>query len=118
MSDSMFQKENNDEINVHDMSVNNPCLERLLMRPSDTGQVFYAKVGWVLKCVYTDLDSLAAFGADTVVSYYAIYSRESHGQDVLFIEHEESRGNENLEMVSFDELKEEAQELVPQDLRP
>lgn len=119
MSDGMFQKEFNDEIYVKDMKIKNPCPDRLEMRPGDSGgQVFGARTGWVLRCVYSDLDSLAAFGSDDSMSYYACYSRASHGKDRLFILHEEGRDVERVEVVSFDAMKDDARSLVPADLRP
>lgn len=117
MSDGMFQKEFNDEIYVKDMMIKNPCPERLEMRPADSGQVFAARTGWVLRCVYSDLDSLAAFANDDTTSYYACYSRESRGKDRIFILHEESRNSERVEIVTFTQLKDDARSLVPADLR-
>ncbi len=118
MSDGMFQKEFNDEIYARDMDIENPCPERLEMRSGESGgQVFSARAGWVLRCIYSDLESLAAFGNDDAISYYACYSRKTHGKDRLFIMHEEGRAAERVEIVDVDEMKDEARELIPSDLR-
>lgn len=117
MSQSMFQKEFNDEISVRDMSIDNPYPLGLDVRSGDNVQIFYAKPGFVLKSIYSSLDSLSAFSSDGASQVYMIYPRENKGQDSVFIEHYADSSEERLVTLSVWDLPEEVQAAVPANAR-
>lgn len=113
MSQSMFQKEFNDEISVRDMSVDNPCPAALDARMATDCQIFFARPGYVLKSIYSSLDSLAAFDADSASQVYMLYTRETKGTDAIFVEHYADATSEKLTVMSVWDLPDEVQAMVP-----
>lgn len=117
MSQSLFQREVNDEIFVHDLDVQNPYPGALEVRFSSDGQVFYAAAGFVLKSIYSSLDSLDAFASDGSNQVFVLYSRESGGKDAIFLQHAVDPREETLTVVSVWDLPTEVQSYVPGNFR-
>lgn len=113
MSQSMFQKEFNDEISVKDLSIDNPYPAALDVRAAADGQIFFAKPGFVLKSIYSSLDSLSAFDVDGASQVYMLYTRETKGQDSIFIEHFADASVEKLTVLSIWDLPAEVQAAIP-----
>lgn len=116
MSESMFQKEFNDEIIVKDLDIPNPLPDRLDVRFNPDSQVFFALPGIVLKSVYTSMNSLSAF-ADEDVQVFACYTRTSQGKDNIFVAHVASAEGETVSIHTIEELPYEIQTVVPADFR-
>lgn len=118
MSQSLFQKEINDEIFVKEMSIDNPQPALLDVRIVQDGQVFFARPGAVLKSVYSSLDSLDAFGSDGSLQVYALYERgATGGSNVIFLAHYVDPSEESINSHSYWDLPEDIQSFVPQDFR-
>ena len=118
MSDSMFQKEINDEIFVKDIDLPNPSPERLDARIDISSQTFSAKPGWVLKSVYSSANSLDAFSSDDEVQVYLSYSRKADGADTLFFQHTISAsGDESVAVLGYEQLSQAAKSGVPGNFR-
>ena len=114
MSDSMFQKEINDEIFVKDIDMPNPAPERLETRIEISSQTFSAKPGWVLKSVYSSANSLDAFSSDQDVQVYLSYSRQAETADTIFLQHTIlASGAESVTRLSYDQLSQSAKSGVP-----
>lgn len=101
----MFQKEFNDEITVSDMSVPNPLPDLLEIRYEPSAQVFTAKTSVVLKIVYTDSNSLSAFGSDVMRDCYVVYHRDKENDFYLLL-HLQGEG-ESLSVVDYGALDED-----------
>ena len=117
MSDSMFQKDINDEISIRDLDLPNPAPDRLDSRHDIDKQIFSAKPGWVVKSVYSSADSLSAFTDDDEVNVFVSYSRQSNGKDALFLQQTISADSDALVVLTFDALPEEAKGYVGADFR-
>ena len=117
MTQSLFQRDVNDEIAVADMTIENPYPAGLEVRATFDQQIFYAKPGFVLKSVYSSLDSLDAFSSDGSTQVYVIYARDGAGKESVFLSHSVDPREETLSQVSIWDLPAEAQAYVPQGLR-
>ncbi len=113
MSQGLFQKEINDEIFVRDLAIDNPNPGALQSRMSSDGQIFSASPGYVLKSIYSSLDSLDAFSSDDSSQVYVLYSKESAGKDAVFLQHAADPTTETLTQVSVWDLPSEVQSYVP-----
>ncbi len=117
MSQSLFQKELNDEIYVKDLGIDNPYPAALQVRMVSDGQVFSAAPGFVLKSIYSSLDSLDAFSSDGMSQVFVLYSRESGGKDAIFLQHAADPREETLVVMSVWDLPSEVQSYVPGNFR-
>ena len=89
MSDSLFQKEQNDQIPVRDINIPNPLTSHLDELYATDGKSFIAKPFVVLKCIYDGSQSLNAFSGDPIVSYYIVYHRDEKTSPIYLAHLEE-----------------------------
>jgi hypothetical protein len=117
MSDSMFQKELNDQIGVNDIDIPNPApglLDELF--PTASTKVFVAKPMVVVKMIFDGATSLSAFSGDPICSYYVAYPRNNKGSKI-FLCHYQDDSQERLFECAAEDFTAEAQNYIPADLR-
>lgn len=109
MSDSLFHKEQNDQISVRDINISNPLPLHLDELYGTEGKSFVAKPFVILKCLYDGSQSLNAFSGDPVVSYYVVYHRDEKNSPI-FLSHLDDP--ENVTLTSPDQFIPDAQLVV------
>ncbi|GEM_PF-5862568 len=109
MSDSLFQKEQNDQISVRDINLRNPLTSHLDELFGTDGKSFVAKPFVVLKCIYDGAQSLNAFSGDPIVSYYIVYHRDEKANPIYLAHLDEP---ESVTLTSPDQFIDDARLVV------
>jgi len=117
MSDSMFQKDLNDQIYVKDIDIPNPFPSMLDEHYSSTDtKTFNAKPHHVLKLLYDESNSLDAFSKDTLSCLYVLFHRDTPKNRTLIC-HLQSGAPEAVFQCEFDQLEEGVKDFVPMEYR-
>lgn len=109
MSDSLFQKEQNDQIFLKDNNIPNPLPTHLDELFGTDGKSFVAKPFVVLKCIYDGSQSLNAFSGDPIISYYIVYHRDEKASPIYLAHLEEP---ESVTLTSPDQFIDDARLVV------
>jgi hypothetical protein len=109
MSDSLFQKEQNDQIPVKDINLPNPLPTHLDELYGTDAKSFIAKPHVVLRCLYDGAQSLSAFSGDPIVSYYVVYHRDERLNPTFLAYNEEP---ESLKITTPEHFIPEAQAVI------